>query len=288
MGTLIDLIKYIILGIVQGITEVLPVSSSGHVAIFQLIFGIDTDQGILFLILINVGSLFALLIHFRKTLVRLVRNFFLYIFKKDSREKTEEDYLYCWKIVVASIPAGVAGFGFSGIISDFYTENMLLVVGLGLLLTATLLFLVRDKSFVNGKQTVSFRDAITIGVGQMFAIVPGLSRSGVTTTAGLVRKLSMETSLVFSFMLYIPVSVGSFLKYLVEWAQDPAGFDLGFDAANGLQYLYYLFALIASFAATMFSLKFVFKLFRKGQLIYFSIYTFCLGLLSLAFAVLSR
>lgn len=288
METLIQIIKYILLGIVQGLTEVLPVSSSGHVAIVQMIFQIDTDRGILFLILINVGSLVAILIHFRKLVIRLIKNFVRYVFFPESRTETEDDYLYCLKIVVASIPAGIAGFALSGIINDIYAQNTLLVVGLGLLVTSTLLFLVKDASGINGRQNVTFRDAMTIGFGQMFAIVPGLSRSGVTTTTGLQRKLSMETSLVFSFMLYIPISIGSFLKYFIEWAANPAGFDLGFDIANGMQYVFYLFALIFSFIATIFSLKFIFKLFRRGKLVYFSIYTFVLGMMALVYEVLTK
>jgi len=288
METFIQIIKYILLGIVQGLTEVLPVSSSGHVAIVQLIFQIDTDRGILFLILINVGSLLAILIHFRKLIFRLFKNFFRWIFSPASRMETEADFMYCLKIFVASIPAGIAGFALSGMINDLYAENTLLVVGLGLLATSTLLFLVRDASGVNGRQNITFRDAMTIGFGQMFAILPGLSRSGVTTTTGLMKKLSMETTLVFSFMLYIPISIGSFLKYFIEWAINPTAFDLGFDVANGMQYLFYLFALIFSFFATIFSLKFIFKLFRRGRLIYFSIYTFVLGMISLIYEVLTN
>lgn len=276
-----NFIKYILLGIVQGLTEVLPISSSGHVTIFQTLLGINIDNGILFLILINIGSLIAVLIHFWKMISRLIRNFFLYIFRPDTREITREDFLYCWKIALASIPIGITGFFLSDTIDSLLNQYPLVLVGMGLLGTGTLLYLVRNASYVNGRQHITFRDAVNIGIGQAFAPLPGFSRSGVTTTTGLMQKLSMETALVFSFMLYIPVSLGSTIKYLLEFSLSPGTFNWGFDTSYGWAYLFYIVATAASFAATMFSLKFIFVWFRRGKLVYFSFYTLGLGLVCL-------
>lgn len=286
LENLTNFIKYVLLGIVQGLTEVLPISSSGHVAIVQSLLKIDTDQGILFFILINLGSLIAVLIHFRKIIFRLVKNFVLYIFKPSTREATKADYLYCWNIVIASIPIGLSGFFLASSINSIYADHRLVIVGVGLLITATLLYIVRNASFVNGRQEITVRDAIMIGIGQMFAPIPGLSRSGITTSTGLMRKLSMETVLVFSFMLYIPVSLGSFAKYFIEWAASPSTFDLGFNISDTWSYFYYLAATIFSFFATLFSLKYIFVWFRRGKLVYFSIYTFVLGIIALIAGVL--
>ncbi len=274
-----NFIKYILLGIVQGLTEVLPISSSGHVTIAQTLLGVDTDGGILFLILINIGSLVAVLIHFRKMILRLIRNFFLFIFQPLTRDVTREDYLYCWKIVLASIPIGITGFLLNDTINEILNRYPLVVVGIGLLGTGTLLYLVRNASYVNGRQTITFRDALTIGIGQSFSPLPGFSRSGVTTTTGLMQKLSMETALVFSFMLYIPVSLGSTFKYLLEFLISPSSFNWGFDPSFGWSYLFYIVATFASFLATVFSLKFIFVWFRRGKLVFFSFYTLALGLL---------
>jgi undecaprenyl-diphosphatase len=287
MGIFLDFLKYIFLGIVQGITEVLPISSSGHVVIAQLIMGVDTDHGILFLIFINLGSLVAVVIHFRKIIFRLIKGFLLYVFFPSRRKECRNDFHYGLKILLASIPIGFSGFFLSKLLNEYFTLYALPIVALGLLATATLLYLVRNSSFKNGRQTITYHDAMTIGFGQMFAIIPGFSRSGVTTTSGLLRKLSMETVLIFSFMLYIPVSIGSFLKYLIEWGIDPLGFDLGFDPQNPWQYGYYAASMIFSFVATMFSLKFLFIFFRKGKLIFFSIYTFVLGLIAFVYSLLS-
>jgi len=274
----IELLKYIILGIVQGLTEVIPISSSGHVAITQMILQIEAEQGILFLIFVNLGSLAAIVIHFRKFVFRLIESFLVYLFKPSKRPVLQDDFDYAMKIVVASIPAGIAGFFFADYLDAFYQDYTLVVVGVGLLITATVLYTVRNASHVNGTQKISYKDALAIGTGQMFAIIPGLSRSGMTTSTGLLRKLSMETVLIFSFMLYIPISLGSIFKYFLEYLIDPSSFTLGFDVGEPIHYLYFLIAAIFSFLATLFSLKYIFVMFRRGKLIIFSIYTFILGL----------
>ncbi len=280
-----ELIKYIILGVIQGITEVLPISSSGHVAIAQELFSLQSDQGMLFLILVNIGSLLAVIYHFRRKVAALVSGFFRYVFQPASRDKTATDFHYCIKIALASIPLGIIGLALNDVIKAQYETHALLMVGVGLLVTATCLYLVKDASAVNGRQYVTYKDAFYIGVGQMFAIMPGLSRSGITTSTALGRKMSMETALVFSFMMYIPASVGSSLKYMWDISQNPTA--LGFDPSDFSQYLYYFLALIASAFATLFSLKFIFRLFRRGRLVIFSIYTFILGMVALIAGVLA-
>ncbi len=274
----LELLKYIFLGVIQGITEVLPISSSGHVAIAQTLFSLETDQGMLFLILVNVGSLVAIVIHFRKKIGTVIQSFLSYVFKPSTRSETADGYHYALKIVVASIPLGIIGLTLKSTIEDVYDMYKMIIVGLGLLVTATALYLVRNSSYKNGRQEVSYRDAMYIGFGQMFAVLPGLSRSGITTSSGLGRKLSMETVLVFSFMIYIPASLGSSLYYALEIVNDPA--KLGFDPSNLNQYLYYGLALAASLVATRFSLKFIFRLFRAGKLVIFSAYTFVLGMIA--------
>lgn len=281
----LELLKYIFLGVIQGITEVLPISSSGHVAIAQTLFSLETDEGMLFLILVNVGSLIAILVHFRKKVWSLIKAVWLYVFRPSTRLENADEFHYGMKILVASIPLGIIGLTLKSTIEDVYDMYKMIVVGLGLLVTATALYVVRNSSYKNGRQDVTYRDAMYIGFGQMFAVLPGLSRSGITTSSGLGRKLSMETVLVFSFMIYIPASLGSSLYYALEIVDDPA--KLGFDPSNFNQYLYYGLALIASLIATRFSLKFIFRLFRAGKLVIFSAYTFVLGMIAFIAGLLS-
>ena len=276
----IELLKYIFLGIVQGVTEVLPVSSSGHVAIFQQILNIKADEGLLFLILVNVGSLLAIIYYFRKFIYRLFSNFFYYLFVPSSRVDTEEGFHYVLKIAAATIPGSLIGYFLATTVDAIYQDHYLIMAGAGLIMTATVLYIVRNASYVNGRQTISYKDAIFIGIFQAFAILPGLSRSGITTSAGLRRKMSMETSLNFSFMLYIPLSIGSFMNYLIIVLDSPDLTTLGIDPTKPYQIFYYIAALIASFFTTRFALKFMFKLYREGRLLPFAIYTFALGVIA--------
>jgi undecaprenyl-diphosphatase len=280
MFRFIELLKYILLGLIQGITEVLPISSSGHVAIAQALFSLETDEGMLFLILVNIGSLIAIVIHFRKHIGNVIAGFLKYTFVPSSRKETAEPFHYGMKIAVASIPLGIAGLTLRTTIETYYDRYPLVIVGLGLLVTATALYFVRNSSYTNGRQVVNYRDAMYVGLGQMFAIMPGLSRSGITTASGLARKLSMETTLIFS---YVPASIGSSLYYGWQIIMDPN--TLGFDPTNASLYIYYVAALLASLVATRFSLKFIFRLFRGGKLIYFSVYTFILGIVALMYGI---
>jgi len=277
----IELMKYIFLGIVQGITEVLPISSSGHVAIFQQILNIRANEGMLFLILVNLGSFVAIVFHFRRLILKLIKCFFAYLFGNRTDEETQEGFRYVLKILIATIPAGILGYYTATSIDLLYQDHYLIIVGTGLLLTATALFIVRNAAFVNGRQTVTYKDAIFMGMFQSLAIFPGLSRSGITTSAGLYRKMSMETTLNFSFMMYIPISIGSVIKYLTVLIADPNSELLSINWQLPTQIIYYGAAMIASILATIFALKFMYRLFREGRLMGFSAYTFILGTIAL-------
>ncbi len=284
--SLIELLKYIFLGVIQGFTEVLPISSSGHVAIFQQILNIQADEGLLFLTLVNMGSLLAIIFHFRKFIGRLIISFFQYVFKPETRTKNEPDFHYVWKIVIATIPTAIVGILFSSLVDEIYLEYALILVGFGLLVTSTFLYVVRFTPNKNVNQKLSYRDAIVIGLAQPFAILPGLSRSGITTSSGLLRKVFMDTALSFSFMLYIPLSIGSALQFFYRWIAKIDDFNPGFEVGKLDQYIYYFCAFIASIVATKIALKYVFKWFRQGKLVYFAAYTLVLGIIALIAGVI--
>jgi len=283
--SILELIKYIFLGIIQGLTEVLPVSSSGHVTIAQEILRVQTDEGLMFLIVVNLGSLIALILHFRMKIGDLISGFFRFAFVKSSREISREPYEYVWKLVVATIPAGIVGYFLMDSIDAIYLSNRILLVGVGLLVTATVLYVVREASFVNGRQTVEWKDAFTIGFAQMLSVLPGWSRNGITTASGLSRKMSMETALVFSLLLSIPLSLGSLVVYGYRIYRGGAA-ELGFDTSNFALYIYYAAAFLSSIAATWFALKFIFQFFRRGRLVYFSLYLFGVGAIALVVGIL--
>ncbi|HOP57413.1 MAG TPA: undecaprenyl-diphosphate phosphatase [Bacillota bacterium] len=279
--SIVELIKYIFLGLIQGFTEVLPISSTGHVALFQIILNIDTDSGLVFMAIVNFGSLLAVVWHFRLYIGRLIKNFFVFMFDKESRNETRDDFLYAIKIIIGVIPAAFAGLFLTGYVNEIYKRYSLLLVGIGLLVTSTFLFIVRKGPERHVKQTLTFKDATIIGLLQPFSIVPGLSRSGITVSGGLLRKASMDTSLSFSFMLYIPLSIGFACQSVYYMIVQPTGHNLGFDPSDLYQYIYYGAAFLASLAATRIGLKYIFKWFRNGKLVIFAYYTLFLGMIAL-------
>ena len=212
---LIELIEYMLLGILQGLTEPIPVSSSGHLLILQTILerfteGVNIDFGILATIT-NFGSLLAIIIYYFNDIVSLVKSFFTFIFDKDKRTKKDvkNDYSYCLKIVLATIPAGIVGLIATkfGLLSTL--EENVKFVGLMLLVTSLFLFLIKDFKGTKEKDEITFIDALVIGLCQMLAITPGISRSGSTIIGGMFRNLKRNVAFDFSFILYIPISVAT-------------------------------------------------------------------------------
>lgn len=277
---MVKLLEYIFLGILQGITEPIPVSSSGHILLLQTILEkmnqvVNIDFETLATIT-NLGSLVAITILFWKEIVELVKSFFTYIFNKDSRKdkKVSNDYSYCWKIVIATIPAGVMGIIATKLeILDKLEENVKFV-GLMLLVTSLFLFLIKDFKGEKDRDKISFKDAIVIGLSQMIAIIPGISRSGATIVGGMFSKLKRETSFNYSFILYIPISIATSLlgiKDLLEMS------------ISSTEYILYIIAAILSGIFTYIFTKWFAKIVKEGKLIYFSIYCLIVGALVILF-----
>lgn len=271
---LIELIEYMLLGILQGLTEPIPVSSSGHLLILQTILerfteGVNIDFGILATIT-NFGSLLAIIIYYFNDIVSLVKSFFTFIFDKDKRTKKDvkNDYSYCLKIVLATIPAGIVGLIATkfGLLSTL--EENVKFVGLMLLVTSLFLFLIKDFKGTKEKDEITFIDALVIGLCQMLAITPGISRSGSTIIGGMFRNLKRNVAFDFSFILYIPISVATSIlgiKDLLELSISSSTFIL------------YIIAAILAGIFTYISTKWFAKIVKEGKLIYFSIYCLILG-----------
>lgn len=261
MENILLLLKYIFLGIIQGFTEPLPISSSGHLVIFQELFNLSIE-GINFEIIVNTGSLIAIIIIFYKDIISLIRNSFLYIIKKDNEYKN--DFFYVVMLLIAVIPAGIIGFIFKDSF-DTISDN-LWVVGVSLLITAIALSLVGKAAVENTNEELTFTDALVIGIFQVFALVPGISRSGSTMVGGLTRKIKFEDTMKFSFLLYIPISLAASMLSLFDLSNSEDIFIAG-----------YIGAFIVSIVTTYFAVKWFFKMVRKGNLKYFSIYCFIVG-----------
>jgi undecaprenyl-diphosphatase len=262
---ILELIKYIVLGMIQGFTEPLPISSSGHLVLFQEFLGIYIDD-LNFEIIVNAGSLIAIIIVFRKDIIDLIRKTVLFVFKKEKEYK--QDFMYVVMLVIAVIPAGVVGFLLKDVIEDVLKN--VITVGISLLITSIALNLVSKEATENEEIEIKPLDALIIGVFQVFALIPGISRSGSTMVGGLTRKIKFEEVMKFSFLLYIPISLATIVLGLVDLSNSNDVFVLG-----------YISAFIASIVTTYFAVLWFFQVVRKGNLKYFSIYCMSVGIIVL-------
>ena len=264
MSSLITFLKYLFLGALQGITEPLPVSSSGHLVIAQAFLDMP-NLDYLLEVWLNFASLLAVIVLFRKRILELIVGNITFIFKKDKAARQHFDYAVA--VLIGIIPAGIAGFLLSDVLSTFFLN--LLAVGIALFVTGSLLLFVQSQSEENEKTEVSPLDALVIGLFQVLALVPGISRSGTTVVGGLLRRLEATKVIEFSFMLYIPISIASMglEAFKIESFDHPAS---GFIAS-----------FVVSAILTYFALKLFVHLVKKGNLKYFAAYCFTIGAFSI-------
>lgn len=270
MIKLIEIIKYIILGIIQGFTEPLPISSSGHVYILRSILKVGELTDLNFEIIVNFGSLIAILLIYYKDIKRLILNFFKY-FKVKNKE-TKSDFKYCLLIILGVIPIGIVGLLFKDQIENFLNSTK--IIGVSFLITALFLFLVRNIKGKKDDEDFTWKDALIIGLVQIIAVIPGISRSGSTLIAALFCNIKRKSALKYSFMLYIPISVGTTLLGIKDLITLPNINEM---------ILPYGLGFIASLLVSFFTLRWFMNVVREGKFIYFSIYCLILGLLVIIF-----
>jgi len=237
-----DYIKYIILGIVQGITEPLPVSSSGHIYLFKNLFNTEIFNTFNFEIISNFGSFLAILFIFRKDIIKLIKDFFTYIFSKEKRNSSKNGFMYVIKMIISTIPVGISGILFNDYLESNYTS--LKMLAFAFMFTALMLYIVRNIKGEKNSYNITFKDAIIIGLFQAITIIPGISRSGTVLVACLICKLKREDALKYTFMLYFPVSLGTMLLKAPELISTPTSLLLpylcGMIAALTITYFSYL------------------------------------------------
>ena len=267
---IIKIIEYVFLGMVQGFTEPIPISSSGHLLIFKKLFKFDMLNDINFEIVVNFGSFIAILFLYRKEIFKIIKDFFTFI--KTKNEKCKENYKYAWLIVIGTIPAGLFGVIFKDKI-DAVSDNVKLV-GIALLITALALFLIKDFKGKKEKKEITIFDSIIIGLFQVAALFPGISRSGATIVGSMSRDLKRQTAVNYSFMLYLPISLATMALGVKDLIQTPGISSL---------ILPYTLGMIASGVITYFSAKWFINIMKKGKLGYFSIYCLIVGILVILF-----
>lgn len=264
-----DIINIIILGIIQGIAEFLPISSSAHLIIARDIFGIASSMAsnieLTFDLALHFGTLLAIIVFFFKDLFKILINGFT----KGTKDK---DGKILWYLAIATIPAGVVGVLFEDIFDNFFRKQTWLIA-IALIVMGIIIYVVDKKSKVNKEmKDMKWYDALIIGCAQVFALIPGFSRSGTTITASRALGLNREDSAKFSFFLSVPVVLGAVIFSLIK------DNTLTIISANlGIFGL----GILISFVTGMLCISFLLKYIKKNDFKLFMIYRIILGIIVL-------
>ena len=261
-----EIIDAIILGIIQGLTEFLPVSSSGHLELGKAILGGDAlpEESLLFTVVLHFATALSTLVIFRKDVLEILKGLFQF--------KWNEETKFSLKIIISMIPAAVVGFFLQDYMEVFF-DGAILIVGIMLLLTAFLLYLA-DLAKTTEKG-VSFRGAFVIGMAQMVAMLPGISRSGATISAAVLLGVDKTKSARFSFLMVVPLILGKVAKDILSGDINFQGDDT---LAMGAGF-------IAAFVAGLAACTWMIKLVRQSKLSYFAIYCLVVGLIAIAWSI---
>lgn len=258
-----DSFQAIILGLIQGLTEFLPVSSSGHLTIAKSLFGIET-QDLTFEVAVHAATVLSTLVVFRKDILKLLKGLFKFQYNEETR--------YICMILVSMIPVFIVGVFFKDFVEGIF-GNGLAIVGFALIVTATLLFLSENMKSRQSSSTetesrpVSFKSSIWMGLAQAVAVIPGLSRSGSTIAAGLFCKVDKGEVARFSFlMVLVPVLGEAFL--------DVVGGDF---ASSSIGTLPLFLGFISAFVSGLFACKVMIAIVKKARLKWFALYCVLVG-----------
>lgn len=262
-----DIINAVILGIVQGLTEFLPVSSSGHIELAKVILGDDSvaKQSMLMTIMLHGATALSTILIFRKEIAEIIKGLFQF--------KRNEASEFSAKIIISMIPAAIVGLVFEDAMEALF-ERQIFLVGCMLLITG-LLLLLADKA-KNTNKSVGFGHALIIGISQAIAILPGISRSGATISTSVLLGIDRERAARFSFLMVVPLIFGKIAKDLLSG-------DLTY--SDG-QLIPILAGFGAAFVTGLIACTWMIQLVKRSKLSYFSIYCFIVGVLAIGYSFL--
>ncbi|MGY8925689.1 MAG: undecaprenyl-diphosphate phosphatase [Flavobacteriales bacterium] len=261
-----SLLEAIILGIIQGLTEFLPVSSSGHLELVKTIQGQELSGGssMMMTVVLHFATALSTVVVFRKDIIKIVKGLFQF--------KLNDDFLFSIKIILSMIPAAIVGVLYDDIIESFFGGQVLLV-GLMLIVTGLLLFLAdRAKNTV---RDISTKNALIIGIAQAIAILPGISRSGATIGTSVLLGVDREKAARFSFLMVVPLIFGKMAKDL--FSSEFTTEDVSITVIS--------VGFIAAFITGIVACTWMISLVKKSKLSYFSYYCFAVGLIAIAWSV---
>ena len=255
-----DWLQALILGLIQGLTEYLPVSSSGHLAIGSYLFGINGEDNLAFTIVVHVATVLSTFVILWSEIDWIFRGLFKF--------KMNDETKYFLNIVVSMIPIGIVGVFFKDTVEEIFGSG-LLIVGCMLLLTALLLtFSYFAKPRV--KENISWKDALIIGLAQACAVMPGLSRSGSTIATGLMLGNKKEKMAQFSFLMVIPPILGEALLDVIKMAK-------GHNPFGDVSTIALVVGFVAAFVSGCMACKWMINIVKKGKLVYFAVYCAVVG-----------
>jgi undecaprenyl-diphosphatase len=269
-----DLLKAAVLGTVQGLTEFLPVSSTGHLILFEKLLRVDQDKyGLTFDASLHLGTLLALLWFFGRRWIELAFGALRVV---RERSFADAEGRLAWLVALGTIPAAVLGFAFESQIEDAFRKPALVA---SMLIAFSLVFVLAEAVSTRTRLTTDLRwfDALFVGVAQAVALVPGVSRSGATISAGLVRDMERREAAVFAFLLSAPVIAGAGLSKAVEAAGDVADGKLG-----GADVAFFAVGFVFATVVGYLSIRFLLRFLATNSLMPFVYYRVAVGLLVLA------
>ena len=276
-------LQALLLGLLQGLTEYLPVSSSGHLAIGAYLFGVDGEESMAFTIVVHVATVLSTLVILWREIVWILRGVWCQLTGKVSAQSAGLSFCsslnaetrYAINILISMIPVGIVGLFFKEQVEEIFGSG-LTIVGIMLLVTAALLvfsYYARPRQ----RENISPLHAFLIGIGQALAVMPGLSRSGTTIATGLLLGNKKESMAQFSFLMVIPPILGEALLDALKLMK-------GDEAFGDIEFLPLAVGFLAAFVSGCAACRWMISIVRKGKLLYFGIYCALVALLVLFFA----
>jgi undecaprenyl-diphosphatase len=261
-----DILKIIILGIVQGLTEFLPVSSSGHLVLAAEILNFH-EEGVAFEVFVHLGTLLSVLIVFRKDVIKMILAPFQFLSTRFKNNETKQYLFWDLYIIVGTIPAAIIGLSFKSSIEATFSNILLVIIMLAI--TGTILLL--SRFMPNKDQEMTIIKSFLIGISQAFAILPGISRSGSTIVTGIFLGIDKENATRYSFLLAIPAILGASVIKLK---------DLISMESYTIPVSYIVLGAIVSFISGYFAIIWLLEIVKKGKLEWFAFYCYLVVIIS--------